>query len=325
MSFAAALEAPRRLLDQWLFRLRGRERAPIVLVQRRVFVLPTTAGLAYGATVILLLIGSINYLLGLGFVLTFLLAGLGIVAILHTFRNLVHLAVEPGRAEPVFAGETARFVLALVNRRPDPRHGLRLAPTGRPPVVVDVPGNSTTAVELALPSQQRGWLYPGRITVDTVYPLGLIRAWSYVEPDLRVLVYPAPEAAPPPLPWPAGGLAGSRSTLAGSDDFAGLRAYQPSDSPRHIAWKSVARDGPLLTKQFAGGGAATLWLAWDDLPAGMSIEARLSRLTAHVLQADGAGLTYGLRLPGRVIGSGSGAPHLAACLEALALHERDPG
>lgn len=324
MSFATALAAPRRLLDQWLFRLRGREATPIVLVQRRVFVLPTAAGLAYGATLILLLIGSINYLLGLGFALTFLLAGLGIVAILHTFRNLVQLVVEPGRTEPVFAGETARFGLILANRRRDPRYGLRVSAAAATPVLVDVPGEGTATVELRTPAPQRGWLCPGRITVDTVFPLGLVRAWSYVEPDFRVLVYPAPEAHPPPLPWPAGGLVGSRSTAAGSEDFAGLRAYQPSDSPRHIAWKSVAREGPLLTKQFAGGGtAASLWLNWHDLPAAMANEARLSRLTAHVLRASQGGLAFGLRLPGRTVAPGHDAAHTATCLEALALHERD--
>lgn len=322
-ALAAALGTPRRLLERWLFRLRGAEPAPIVLLQRRVFVLPTGAGLAYGFTLILLLVGSINYLLGLGFVLTFLLAGLGVVAILHTFRNLAHLRIEPGRVEPVFAGEAARFVLLLANRRPDERLGLRFALRDGAQASADVPGNATAAVELTLPAPRRGWLSPGRITVDTRYPLGLIRAWSYIEPDMRALVYPAPERDPPPLPWPEGGAEGARSAAAGADDFAGLRGYQPSDSPRHVAWKSVARDGPLLTKQFAGGGTATLWLDYAALPAALGVEARLARLTAYVLQAGRAGVSYGLRLPGRSIAPGRGQSHAAACLEALALFGGD--
>jgi uncharacterized protein (DUF58 family) len=49
------------------------------------------------------------------------------------------------------------------------------------------------------------------------------------------------------------------------------------------------------------------------------MEARLSRLTAWVLQADRLGLDYGLRLPGKEIAMGHGAAQRRRCLEALAL------
>lgn len=323
MSIAALLARPRRLLDQWLFQLRGSEPAPILLVQRRVFVLPNRAGIAFAVTLILLLIGSTNYLLGMGFVLTFLLAGLGVVAILQTFRNLVHLQIDPGRAPPVFAGEPAGFTLLLTNRRDDPRHALRFFAAGGDSQVADVPAAGSAPVTITLPTRRRGWLVPGRVTIDTSYPLGIIRAWSYVEPDMRVLVYPAPEQDPPPMPPPQGGSDASHSAGAGSDDFSGLRNYQTSDSPRHIAWKSVARDGPWLTKQFTGGGSASLWLDWETLPPALGVEARLARLTAYVLEASRRSLSFGLKLPGRAFPPGRGDAHRDACLKALALHGED--
>ena len=52
-----------------------------------------------------MLAGSINYNLGLGYVLTFLLGGLGVVGMLHTWRNLAGLVLTPGRTNPAFAGE----------------------------------------------------------------------------------------------------------------------------------------------------------------------------------------------------------------------------
>ena len=69
------------------------ESGTIFLAQRRVYILPTRQGLMFGLALVLMLIGSINYNLSLGFVLTFLLAGMGIVAILHSFRNIAHLYV----------------------------------------------------------------------------------------------------------------------------------------------------------------------------------------------------------------------------------------
>jgi len=76
--------------------------------------------------------------LSLGHALVFLLAGLGIVAILHTFRNLVLLSIRPGRCEPVFAGSLAQFGLMLENRRPDGRTSLRLFVDDEEPREVDI-------------------------------------------------------------------------------------------------------------------------------------------------------------------------------------------
>jgi len=110
-----------------------------------------------------------------------------------------------------------------------------------------------------------------------------------------------------------------------------LRAHQPADSPRHVAWKSVARSDTqhargdvMLTKQFAGEAVAELWLSLGDLPPSLGLEQRRSRLAGWVIAAERAGALYGLRLPGSQIEPGRGEAHRAACLEALALHDTAP-
>lgn len=317
--------AARRFIDRWLFRLSGPEAAPVVLGQRRVFVLPTAAGLAFAATLLLLLIGSINYGLGLGYALTFLLAGLGVVSILHAFRNLVHLKIEYGRCEPVIAGSVAGFPLVLSNGRDDARVALALTAGGGTPVIADVPGRAAETAALRVAAPRRGWQRIGRVRLQTTFPLGLVRAWSYIEPDLRCLVYPEPERDAPLLPSSGDAAGGRRPSAAGSEDFSGLRDHRPSDSPRHVAWKSAARGDTLLTKLFDDGGSEPLWLDWDRLPAGLGTEARLSRLCAHVLLAKSGGASFGLRLPGVVIEPGRGAAQVEACLKALALHGEPDG
>lgn len=315
-----SVAALRQGFARWLFRLRGPEPAPIVLVQRRIFVLPTPAGIVFGLTVVLLLIGSINYVLSLGFLLTFLLAGLGVVAIVHAFRNLVGLEIAPGRCDPVFAGETAAFGLLLRNPRPDDRLGLRLRAEGGEKVSTDAAAERVTELRLPLTTVRRGWQALPRVTLETTFPLGLVRAWSYFQPDLRCLVYPAPEREAPPAPWGHDGADGFRSEARGTDDFAGLRSHQPADPPRHVAWKAVARGSPLLTKQFAGASTATLWLDWHLLPAEMDVEARLSRLTAWVLAAHAANTAFGLRLPGSELPPACDPTHVERALRRLALH-----
>jgi uncharacterized protein (DUF58 family) len=295
------------------------EPGTIFLRQQRVYILPTRPGLAFAMALIVMLIGSINYNLSLGYILTFLLASMALVAILHTFRNLVHLHITPGRVEPVFAGEIAWFELFVENRSGYDRCSISLWHQGKA-TQCDVASGRGTTVSVPVAAQQRGWLAPGRITVDTRFPVGLLRAWSYIQPDMRCLVYPKPDDGLLPLPEPSGGSGEKRVAGGGSDDFAGLRPYQASDSPRHINWKAVARGQGLQTKVFSGRAAAELWLAWDQLPANLDLESKLSRLTRWVLAADQDGLRYGLRLPGLELAPDAGESHRLACLRELALY-----
>jgi uncharacterized protein (DUF58 family) len=324
------LPALRRTLKErfvaWALRGRPPEAVPVLLTQRRVYVLPTRAGLLYALSLLVMLIGAINYNLSLGHALVFLLAGLGVVAILHGFRNLAGLSITVGACAPVFAGETARFPLVLHNPDARTRRLLRLHLPGQPATGVDVPPAGNARALLPLPTTRRGWLAMPRATIETVWPLGLVRAWSYTAPALACLVYPRPASTVPPAPTFAGIEGGRLPGDAGDEDFAGLRRHQPSDPPHHVAWKTAARQGPqaaLQTKQFAGTAAQAIWFDWATLPTGMDVETRLAVLARWVLDAEAAGLSWGLRLPGAEIPQAHGPVHTHACLKALALYGQE--
>ena len=290
-----------------------------VLDRRHIYILPTRAGVLFGILLIGMLIGSINYSLSLGFVLTFLLGGLANVAMLHTWRNLAYLVIAPARSEPVFAGETAGFSVLLSDHSGRERFAVGMRGGKGDAVYADLTARGSANLRLPLPTERRGWFAPGRLTVFTEFPLGLFHAWSYVDLDHPLLVYPrpAPEAPLPPLGATAD-AGGTHHDSRGDDDFSGLRAYQHGDSPRRVDWKASAREQGLLTKQFQGAAHATLWLDWNLLP-GRDAEHRISLLARQVLDAQQQGLTYGVRLPGREIPPGSGERHAMQCLEALAL------
>ena len=293
-----------------------------MLGHRRVYIVPSRLGLFFGGALAILLVGSINYALALGFALTFLLAGMGIAAMVQTTRNLARLSVRAGRSDAVFAGEAAKFRLALSNAGDFDRPEILLRHLGSgAQQTVDIAAANATDAVLPVPAPRRGWLPLGRVMLETRFPVGLFRAWSYVEPECRCLVYPRPVASALPPPAPTAQAGGVRAHARGSDDFSGLRAYQPADSPRHVAWKSVARGYELLTKQFAGDAISELWLDLRDLPASLGLEQRLSRLAGWVIASERNGALYGLRLPGAEIAPGRGETHRAACLEALALFE----
>lgn len=318
---AASLATPlRHAADRWLFRIGAPEPAPIRLGQRRIYVLPSAAGIGFACALLVMLIAAINYNLSLGYALVFTLGGSAAASMLHAFRNLHGLSIRPGRCAPVFAGETAVFALLVDNPAPRRRPALRLGAHGQWSAFA-LPAAQESAVALACPALRRGRFVLGRSVLETRWPLGLIRAWSVFVPEAECLVLPTPESDPPPLPLDAGGDAdGGRRAREGDDDFAGLRAHRSADSPRHVAWKVLARGGPMLTKEFAAGQGRELLLDWDRLPPELDDERRLSRLTAWVLAAERAGLRYALALPGVRITAAVGGAHRERCLRLLALH-----
>jgi len=295
------------------------ESGPIVLNSRRLYILPTRIGLVFGLLLLGLLMVSANYGISLGYLFTFLLAGVGMAGLFHSQRNLLGLTLRPLGAAPVFAGETARFRLLLENPNPRLRGGFVLIHGEALSQPVDLAPTESGELHLDLAQPRRGWHRPGRLSLASTWPLGLFRCWTVFALDWGVLVYPKP--APTALPLPATSGEGRQTSWrrAGDDEFSMLREYRPGDSPRRIAWKSVARGQPPLTKQFAGSGGGELWLNWDDCPES-DVESRLSRLTRWALDAEQAGHLWGLVLPGFRLPPGGGGRHLEQALEALARH-----
>jgi uncharacterized protein (DUF58 family) len=316
--------ALRRWIDTWLYQLRGPQPGPFVLGHRRVYILPTSHGYVFALVLLLMLAGSVNYALSLGFILTFLLAGLGLNGILYTFRNMANLRISTGAPEAVFAGETAQFPLRIENPTAVARVALEAVSAAGSVHGFDVAAGTDAYVRIAIPARNRGRLSVGRVMLQTRYPLGLFRAWSYFEPDLTCVVYARPEDPPAPLPAPEGERGEGAVSALGNEDFAGLRTYHAGDSPRRIAWKADARDQGLLSKVFSGHAETELWLDWSAPPPALDVEARISRLTRWVLDADASGIAYGLRLPDALIEPSTGTAHREHCLETLALyrHER---
>lgn len=302
---------------QQLFRP-ATEAAPVILGQRRIYILPTRHGLMFALLLLAMLLGAINYANSMGFVLTFLLGSLAVISILHTWRNLAQLTVSVGKSTPVFAGQAARFEICLSNPGNIPRYAIGVSTGKIGGEFTDVAPHQTACLAFALPALQRGLLHAPSFTLFSTFPLGLFRTWSHLNLEMSCLIYPRPAPESLPLPVSQAQAGQGLRTGVGHEDFSGLRTYHSGDSLRHVAWKAVAREQGMLTKQFSGEAQQEVWLDWDAL-TGLGAEARLSRLTRWVLDADAAAQRYGLRLPGRVLAPETGTEHRRQCLEALAL------
>ncbi len=322
-------EAP--TLPWWAWRARTRQRVrnwwhtrlPLrdtqTLTQRNVYILPTRAGWMLACTLIILLIASINYQLNLGYLLTFLLAGCaaaGMVVCHNTLRGLT-LQLQP--PQPLFAGGLATLDVKLINARRTPRYAIGVALLDNDAWSwADAPAGGQSAVQISFKPTRRGLYTVPTLRAETRFPLGTFRVWTVWRPAAQVLVYPQPEAMPPPLPpgEPRAGT-GVAGNARSTGEFDGVRAYQRGDPMKLVVWKKFAKSGELVSRDTQHMQRQELWLDFARVGT-LDVEARLSRLTAWVLAADAQDLDFGLRVPGVEIAPASGAAHRLRCLEVLA-------
>jgi uncharacterized protein (DUF58 family) len=297
---------------------------PLILTQKRIFILPTKYGVTFALALLAMLLASVNYASNLGYAAVFTLLGAAAVSVLHTFANLSGLSIRPGRTEPAFAGSSCRFTLLLRDSGNRGKFSVRLASEeGQETLAARVPADRSVPLTLSRSAPCRGIQPAGKVVVSTTFPFGLFRAWSRLAPDLACVVYPRPapdgvlvtsaendteERAQPDLRQP------------GVEEFRRLRHPERSEPYKRIDWKSYARGQGILVKDFSGSDSGALWLDFDRV-SGRDAERKLSLLCRMVLEAEKEGRVYGLKLPNSIIEPSRGGEHRHRCLRALALYE----
>lgn len=302
--------------------------------KQRIYIIPTRAGYAFVGLLIVMLLGAINYNNSLGHLLCFLLASIGHVTMHHSHRNLRLLTPVVTPLEPVFLGQPAKFMLSLKNEDETNSYQLEVAykkvvklPRWQflkayEPIklISEIEAANTLSCTLAIATLQRGWQSLGDIRLASQFPLGLFYSWTVYPQQTSVLVYPAPKGKRPLPTPPAAGKHASSIAHPGDDDFSGLRNYREGEPLHRVAWKALARDEVMRSKQFSSPQGAELMLRWQDVENISNLEDRLSQLCRWIIMAENAGHRYGLSIPGVHIQAGRGETHQHRCLKSLALY-----
>ncbi|HEY6527354.1 MAG TPA: DUF58 domain-containing protein, partial [Cellvibrionaceae bacterium] len=290
-----------------------------VLNRRNLYTFPGASGFIYlGLTLLLWLIGT-NYQNNLILALAYGLISIFVVAILHAYANLAGTSLEILPSQSVFAEDQANINLRLTAINKRGAENIRCQFRGQANVVVELDCQQPSIINLPVMTDRRGWLLPGRFLIETYYPLGLIRCWTWLVFDVELLVYAKPLACDVPTLSEAGtGLMAGAIKLGGSD-FEGIKPYKIGDARKHIAWKAAAKGKGLYTKQYADDISHEQWL--DITQLNNPLEERLSILTYWVLKLTEQNQLFGLRLFSVVIPPNCGESHRQECLIALALFD----
>lgn len=205
-------------------------------------------------------------------------------------------------------------------------------------VVAYIPGRGRRRFDAGIVCEKRGFYHLGPVAMASSFPLGLVQARRKSNEGIRTLtVYPAvfPIAGLP--------LAGVHTQMhrgsyplaqgAGAEEFAGLRQYVRGDNPRHIHWRTTARLGELVVKEFEPLASARVCLVLDlsaDANVGKGREATLEyaiRIAASIADFSCAnGIPTRLLGQGRralAVQAGTGGHHRQGIMDELAVAEAD--
>ncbi len=304
-------------MARWARRRQGPDTLPAVLLRRRLYILPTRAGLGFGLLLILMLVAGLNYANSVALFLTFALLGFMLVTMHQCHRNLLGTTLLTAAAAPTFARGSGTLSLNFDNPAAIVRYRIAARIEDGPAVATDLTGGRGT-LELPVAAPKRGVVRVERLLLMTTHPFGLFRTWTWVHASIAMLVYPHPQGG---LPMPAhpGNKAGAHvRAAAGADEWLGLRPFRDGDSPRQVDWKAYAREAPLLVKEYGAARSELRMFEFGAL-ASLQTEARLEQLARWVVDAEAGGERYGLVLPGTHIEPARGPEHRHRCLAALAL------
>ncbi len=311
-------------IARWARKRQGEDALPLILRARRLYILPTRAGYTAGALLFVMLIAGLNYTNSLALLLTFLLVGFVLVGMHECQRTLQGLELSGAVAADCYAGADGALELRLANGANSARRALTVRAASGAATPFDMAAGAPIKLQMAQRCMQRGRHRIGRLELASTAPFGLFRCWTWLHLPVEVIVYPRPLGTRP-LPRIEAGRAARLTPrpASGDDEWANLRVYQPGDSPRSIAWKTVARGGPFMVGQYAGAGGSDYRLSFSGLET-LELEARLSQLCAWVDECTRIGAAYELELPGVHLPLGRGSGQRTAALRALALYAAAP-
>ena len=307
-------------IENWAAKRQAEPDYKASITRQRLYILPTRHGAIFFIILLLVLTGAINYENSLAFMLTFLLASICFLGMIYCHQNINNLDVFSSPAQAVFAGQSALFPVRIKANRKQSHFSICVETDHSETVRCHVlEEQEESSILLPVLTSKRGVLLLGKIKISTEFPLGLFHAWSWLHLKSECLVYPQPEKYPFKISSNSHHSGTSNQHTSGYDDFTGIREYQKEDSPKHLAWKAIAKTGTLQTKEFHGIAGDEIYFSWFDLADNMDTEKRLSILCFWIIEAEKQGIKYGVKIPDLIIEPDSGLHHYQNCLKQLAL------
>ena len=306
----------KRYWNQWI-----NHRTPLTnpqsLGSNNVYILPSGLGWIYGLIVLTLFSGAINYQISTLFLMTFLMAVIGLTSAWEAHSNLKDLSIKFISVEDTQQGKPAQVTLLILPNSKN-RFGIEFQIANQP--VTRIEKIPPEGIQFILPVEttERGCFTLPRITISSLYPFGIFKVWGYARFDILYYVYPPP-VSPDFWPLPVSYQQDKQKNIQGDEEFYDLKQVEnPWIQPNLIAWKIAAKGQGWYVKTRNRTEGDYWQFKLNDLPT-EQIETKLQNLCFWLFTAEQNGLVYSLELTSNTTPFDRGEQHLHYCLRQLAL------
>jgi uncharacterized protein (DUF58 family) len=241
---------------------------------------PTRRGWAIAAVALLLYLFANQTQVGWLYVMSALAAGMWLTALFlprRMLRGLTLVRRVNGSENPVelefYVGNAVTVEIALTNAGRTPALQVRgeetcpfapAADRSRPFFVSGLPAGANISLNYETTCARRGWFEFPSVALSTRAPFGFFFARRKVPAPTGVLVFPEYRELERLDLFDRLPAAQNVFTCIGvGGEFVGVREYRPGDSPRHVHWRTTARAGQLIVKEFAAETEPGLTIALD--------------------------------------------------------------
>ncbi len=322
--------SPKWLTNLWHNWLKRRlpPNEKMTLSHKSIFILPSRFGLIWILLVILLYLFGTNYQNNLIIGLSLLLLSLFNTCLIFGYKNLAGLSLQRLPTPHAYAGETLNFPCEVHNANTSQQVDFFFRSQRRNAqlrVSTSIINNKTTTISIPFEFPHRGRVNPGRITIESRFPLGLCRAWSHVDLNHDLIVFAKHLSTNIKLSGDDidNDIGDAQGTpLSGVDEFKGLKPHIPGESLKQVAWKQLAQGRGMLSKEFYQPQGSPLWLTLENQTA-QDMEGKISQLAWQIDKLHQQGQAYGLKLPNQSLSPNNSEPHRISCQQAIALLPND--
>ena len=215
----------------------------ILLNRKNIFIFPNYQGVLVGFYIFLVLLGAMIYQLSLGYLFTFIVGVILFLSIFMSYYNFQGQLLVLNEGVNTFVNSNHQIKLSFNKNIPMDCFGyFKSDPNNK--IALNKKNNI-----LNVSSKKRGYFKPSNFVIESIYPFGIIRTWSVLRHDLKIIFYPKVKKLSQDQLLKF--LKSNSPYKTGSIDFEGIKEYTNQDDPKKIIWSRATFSDDLLVKVFS--------------------------------------------------------------------------
>jgi len=308
--------------QKWFYRRFNKKTRRIKLGFNNLYIFPNLFGLYWILTTIVLYVLGTNLENNFTIFICYLMIAVLLISLFLTHFNIHGLEIVSTNQKVNFANSKINYRIILNSKKYRNNIKLKFLNKENKPILIEKI-EDTLIKSLTIESKQRGIYTPDIIYGESSSPLSLCTCWFYWKPVDKLIVAPEKKKARVIQEFHQISTSSrdKKNNAFIGDDLIDIQIYKKGEKKSLIYWKSLARSGNLLSKNFSNENLKNNWLI---LNKNLPIEKALEHLCFEIYNQYKNNNVYGILISkNKFIKPDKSEKHYLKCLTMLASYKND--